>query len=252
MLDEKDEAYQKAYNEALAKLDGTAVEATTPPEPEPKPEAAPVKAVADEAKPEEPQDPLKELQERLAKTEKALNDTKAWGTKNAQRIAEIDRERVEQQREASRPAILEANPDLADAIRYVTNDPTPQHQEDRLTQNWQEIVLSAHPGIFDLSIDPELEKAVMARRDAIGDAWNDPLIAIREITAEKMAFTERQVSKRFEIEAAKQAQKSAMSVPGSGSSAVPSARDPAAEEAQRILKMSDADFAKEVRRVKGY
>lgn len=246
MLDGKDEQYQKEYNEALAQLDGTA-EATTPEEPE----TVPVEAEP-EVKADEPQDPLKDLQERLAKTEKALNDTKAWGTKNAQRIAQIERERIEREREESRPGILDANPDLADAIRYVTTDPTPQHQAERQQQTWQEIVQSAHPGIFDLSIDPELEAAVVARREAVGEAWNDPLVAIREITAEKLAFTERQIGKRFAIEAAKQAQKSAMSVPGTGSSASRAAVDPEAEAVQRIRGMSDAAFAAEVRRVKGY
>lgn len=243
------EIYQKEYNEALAKLDGTAVEATIPAEPETV--AEPVKAEIEVEKPAEP-DPLEELRAKLEKTEKALKDTQSWGTKNAQRLAEIERERAERERAAARPEILDANPELADAIRYVTSDPEPKHQAERLAQSWQEIVQSAHPGIFDLSIDPELEAAVIARRDAIGEAWNDPLIAIREIAAEKVAFTERQVGKRFAIESAKQAQKSAMSVPGAGSSAARAPVDPDTEAAQRILKMSDAEFAAEVRRVKGY
>lgn len=248
MLDGKDEIYQKEYNEALAKLDGTA-EATIPAEPEAV--AEPEKAEIEAETPAEV-DPLEELRTKLEKTEKALRDTQSWGTKNAQRLAEIERERVERERAAARPEILDANPDLADAIRYVTTDPAPQHQAERQQQTWQEMVQTAHPGIFDLSIDPELEAAVVARREAVGDAWNDPLVAIREITAEKLAFTERQVGKRFAIESAKQAQKSAMSVPGTGGSASRAAVDPDAEAAHRILKMSDAEFAAEVKRVKGY
>lgn len=244
MLDNMDEQYKKDYAEALEKLDGAA-EAITPPEQKPEPEKEP-----DEPKPED--DPLAELRARLEKTEKALNDTKAWGTKNAQRIADFERERIEQQREQFKPDILDANPGLDDAIRYVTQDPNPRHQIERQAQDWQEIVQSAHPGIFDLSIDPELESALVAKREALGEAWFDPLTAIREITAEKIAFTERQVGKRFAIEAAKQTQKSAMSVPGAGGSANRTPADPDQEATQRILKMSDAEFAKEVRRVKGY
>lgn len=248
MLDNVDEQYKKEYDEAIAKLDGTAEEeATTPPEEIPEPETEPV---IEEIKAEE--DPLAELRTKLEKTEKALNDTKAWGTKNAQRLAEIERQNIEQQRAQAKPEILDANPELADAIRYVTQDPTPQHKIERQMQDWQAIVQTAHPGIFDLSIDPELEAVLVAKREALGEAWHDPLIAIREITAEKLAFTERQVGKRFAIESAKQSQKSAMSVPGAGGSANRTAPDTDQEAVQRIQKMSDADFAKEVRRVKGY
>lgn len=245
MLDNMDDDYKKEYNEAVAKLEGTAPEtpeATTPPEEKPEPEKEPV---IEEIKTDAP-DPLAELRTKLEKTEKALNDTKAWGTKNAQRLAEIERER----REAAKPEILDANPELADAIRYVTE--TPQIESKQKQLEWREIVETAHPGIFDVSIDPELETALVAKRDALGDAWFDPLVAIREITAEKLAFTERQVGKRFAIEAAKQAQKSAMSVPGAGGGAARTASDPEQDEVQRVLKMSDAEFAKEVRRVKGY
>lgn len=244
MLDNVDEQYKKEYDEALAKLDGTAVEATTP-EPEPEP----VKDAEKEPVIEEPKlepDPLAEVKAELEKTKKALHDTKAWGTKNAQRLAEIERER----REAAKPEILEANPGLDEAIRYVTE--APKLEAEQRQMDWSAMVQTAHPGIFDVSIDPELEAALIAKRDALGEAWFDPLVAIREITAEKLAFTERQVGKRFAIEAAKQAQKSAMSVPGAGSSASRAPSDPEQEAVQRILNMSDAAFAEEVRRVKGY
>lgn len=242
MLEMTDEQYKKEYDEAIAKLDGTAEEEATTPEPEPEkePEKEPV---VEETKPEP--DPLAEVRAELEKTKKALNDTKAWGTKNAQRLAELERQTKQQ----AKPEILDANPELADAIRYVTSEPT---ETEKQIQNWQAVVQAAHPGIFDLSIDPELEAALVAKREALGEAWFDPLIAIREITAEKLAFIERQVGKRFAIEAAKQSQKSAMSVPGAGGSANRAAPDTDQESVQRILKMSDAEFAKEVARVKGY
>lgn len=248
------EQYQKEYNEAASKLD--AAEAGQPEaitEPEAKLETVeatePAKPEAEETK---PLDPLEELRAKLEKAEKSLKDTQAWGTKNAQRLAEIERDRERQQREATKPGILDANPDLEDAIRYVTSDPAPQQQMEQRQHDWQTIVQTAHPGIFDLSIDPELEAALVAKRESLGESWYDPLVAIREITAEKLAFTERQVGKRFAIESQKQAQKSAMSVPGAGGSASRTTVDPEQEAAQRILKMSDAEFAAEVRRVKGY
>jgi hypothetical protein len=258
LLDNTDDQYRKDYADAMEKLEAEAAQAIPSSDNDEengdkKPDESIVVAPAEpEQNGQGLDEKLKELQERLAKAEKAALDNKAWGTKNAQRLAEIERERIEQQREQAKPEILDANPDLADAIRYVTQDPAPQHRIDRQMQDWQATVQAAHPGIFDVSIDPELEAALVAKREALGEAWFDPLTAIREITAEKIAFTERQVGKRFAIEAAKQTQKSAMSVPGAGGSANRTPVDPDQEAAQRILKMSDAEFAKEVKRVKGY
>lgn len=255
----KSEEYQKEYDEAAAKLEADA-QATTArgadgkfakaepaevvPEPEKKPEAEPVK--------EEVSDPLAELRARLEKTEKIAKDNQAWATRMAQEAAQLRKEREEQLRAAAKPAILDANPELADAIRYVAQDPTPQQKEAEREQAWREAVEKVHPGIFDKSIDPDLEKALMERFQATPDI-QDPLVAIREITAEKLAYTERQVGKRFAAEAAKQAKVSAMTVPGAGAGGgARTAPDAALAEVERINKMSDAEFAKEVRRVKGF
>lgn len=243
--------YQEQYDAALAKMDAAA---TGQPEPTPAPVPEPVKEpITEPAKADEPPvDPLEELRARLEKAEKIAADNKAWGTKQAQELAAIKREREQQQREAAKPQILEQNPELADAIRYVANDPAPQQQQEDRSNQWQTMVATAHPGIFDIGIDPELEAALLAKRDSLGEAWHDPLVAIREITAEKVAHAERLVGKRFAIESAKQAQKSAMSVPGTGSGAARTPPNPDKESVDRILNMSDADFAKEVRKVKGY
>lgn len=245
-----EQQYQKDYDEARAKLDAADKGQPEPtPAPIPEPEQVTEPAKADEA----PQiDPLEELRAKLEKAEKIAADNKAWATKQSQELAALKREREQQQREASKPQILDANPELADAIRYVANDPAPQQQQEIRANQWQDMVASAHPGIFDIGIDPELEQALIAKRDSLGADWYDPLIAIREITAEKVAHAERLVGKRFAIESTKQAQKSAMSVPGTGSSAVRTAPNPDKESVDRILNMSDADFAKEVRKVKGY
>lgn len=256
----KSEEYQKEYDEAAAKLEADA-QATTArgadgkfakaepaeavPEPEKTPEAEPAK--------EEVPDPLAELRARLEKTEKIAKDNQAWATRMAQEAAQLRKEREEQLRAAAKPAILDANPELADAIRYVAQDPTPQRQEAERQQEWQIAIEKVHPGIFDKSIDPELETAISERFKALGPDVQDPLVAIREITAEKLAYTERQVGKRFAAEAAKQAKVSAMTVPGAGAGGgARTAPDAALAEVERINKMSDAEFAKEVRRVKGF
>lgn len=237
--------YQKEYDKAAAELDSAATPATTEPVKEegvtPEPEKAPEQ--------QEP-DPLAEIREKLEKTEKALKDTQAWGTRNAQALARIEREAQERKRQAERPPILDANPELEQAIRYVVPQqeaPEVNHQE-----QWKTIVESAHPGIFDKSIDPELENALMGRLSALGDAVSDPLVVIREITAEKIAHTERQIGKRFAAEAAKMAQRSAMSVPGAGAGGAKVSTDPDLEAKNRILNMSPAEFEKERRKVLGY
>jgi len=256
-----DEQYQKEYAEAAAKLEADA-QATTArgadgkfakvetPETVVEPEKKPV---AEEPKPEEP-DPIKVLEERVAKAEKIAKDNQAWATKLAQERAQERREREAAEREANKPAILDANPELADAIRFVAKDPTPRHQEEQKAQEWQAAIEKVHPGIFDVSIDPELEKAIKVRFDALGPEVKDPLVAIREITAEKLAFTEQQVGKRFAAEVAKQAKVSAMAVPGAGAGGGSArvAPDDQLAMAERMKNMSDAEFAREVKRVKGY
>lgn len=256
-----DAEQQKEYDEAMAKLEAgdqpitSAEEVGLPAEPE---------AVAPEAKDEpaaevvvEPVvtevDPVEELRTKLEKAEKALKDTQAWGTKNAQRLAEIEKERLLQQREASRPQILEANPDLEDAIRHVVSDPTPNIQAQERHNQWASMIDAAHPGIFQVPDGDELVTAIAERAKELGDEWHNPLIAIREITAQKLAHTERQLAKKYEAEVKTRAQKSAMSVPGAGGSAAPAAPiDPDKAEVIRIQNMSDADFEKERKKARGF
>lgn len=247
------EQYQKDYDAAAAALDSAAsgVKPAAITEVVTEPATAPV--IESKIEAEKPVDELAEMRARLEKAEKSARDSQAWGTKNAQRLADIERERQAQQREASKPAILDSNPELAEAIRYVASDPAPQQRADQKQQEWQGIVNAAHPGIFDASIDPELEKSLMTRLQALGDELQDPLVAIREISAEKIAHTERMLGKRFASESAKSAQKSAMSVPGAGAGGGNKAPADADLEAKnRILNMSPAEFEKERRRVMGY
>lgn len=237
--------YQQEYDKAAAELDAAAKPAIT----EPAQEVEAPKEVQEVAP---PVDELAELRAQLAKTEKMAKDNQAWATRNAQEVAQLRREKEQQQREASRPAILDANPELADAIRHVVSDPAPRQQEQEKQDLWAQTVDKAHPGIFSVDIDPELEKDLVQRLDQLGEAKSNPLEAIRVITEGKLAHAERQIGKRFAAEAAKLAQKSAMSVPGAGRSSATAPVDTALAEVQRFQNMSDAEFQKEVRRVKGY
>ena len=260
-LTPEQEQYKKEYDAELAKLDaaeqGKQPESITAPVAEPAkveeaaPPAAKVEAPVEPVTP--PVETVEELRARLEKAEKQARDHQAFATKKAQELAALKREQEARDREVSRPAILDANPDLAEAVRYVVNDPAPQRAaEDRQAQ-WQSAIEEAHPGIFDTSIDPQLESSIADRLKALGEDVHNPLIVIREIAAEKEAFAVRKATERFAAEHAKQAEKSAMSVPtpggGGGNRQTP---DADADAAKRILNMSDADFEKEVRRVKGY
>jgi hypothetical protein len=256
-----DEQYQKEYDAAAAALEAAAngKTAATTAEPEVKTEPVaesakePVKTEEPAKQPEaKPADPVEELRLELEKTKKALKDTQQWGHKNAEELKRIQRDRELAQREASKPAILDANPELVEAIRYVASDPTPKHQEEDGKAAWVAAVNGAHPGIFEIPDGDELVQAIAKRAEELGTDWHNPIVAIREITAEKLAHTERQIGKRFAAESAKAAQKSAMSVPGAGSSAVTQSTDKALEDANRIMKMSPAEFEKERRRVLGY
>lgn len=262
MSDLSPEEYQKQYDEAAAKLDAAATgntETITEPakvEPAKQEEAKTEPAAnAEPAKTDSTTDavpdPLEEIRAKLEKAEKALKDTQAWGTKNAQRLADIERERAQQQREATKPAILADQPELEEAIRYVAGDPAPQQAAEQQHQTWMQTVDAVHPGIFAPDADPELVAALVAKRDASGDAWSDPLVAIRDISTEKLAHVERQILKRTAEETAKATQKAAMSVPAAGGSAARTAPDPAKDEVNRINRMTPAEFEKERRKVLG-
>lgn len=257
MTDEEQKAYDEEYAREAQKLEEAANGATTSrdeqgkfakAEPE-KAEPAKTEVEAEPAKPAEP-DPLAEIRSKLDATEKALKDTKAWGTRNAQELAALRRESEERKRAETRPAILDANPELEAAIKYVV--PVAEEPKVDPATQWHEIVSKAHPGIFDKNIDPELEQALLKRLEGNPEIA-DPLVAIREITAEKLAYTERLVGKRFAAETAKSREKGAMSVPGAGGGGGQrTAVDADLEAVNRIANMSPSEFEKERRRVMGY
>lgn len=263
--------YQRQYDEAAAQLDAAANPATTARDdggkftaasapattpPAEAPAAAPAVATPPVAAPPgelAAADPLAELTARLERAEKSVRDTQAWGTRMAQEAAVLRRQQDAEQREASRPAILDANPELADAIRFVATDPAPQQQAEARTAAFQTVIEKAHPDAFAVDMPEELQTSIAKAWQDLGDAAQDPLEVVRVITQEKIAFTERQTGKRFTAELARQQEKSAMSVPGPGkSSAVASPQDAQLAEAQRISNMTDREFEAEVRKVRGY
>lgn len=202
---------------------------------------------ADKAKPDETVD---ETKARLESLEKAFKDTQRWGRQNAAEVKRLKEEAENRKREQSRPAILDANPGLEDAITHVAGKPN-----DRATheQKWLESVGTAVPDLETLLGDPAFEQKAKARRDQIGSEWDNPLVAIREITDLKVshlrdkAVTAASEAARKDFEA-KAKKRSGMEVPGGSGGRDTKGTD----EAERYRTMSNAEFAKERAKVMGY
>lgn len=272
-----DEEYQREYDKALAEMDaaeksttargsdGKFVKAEEKPAEEKPAEPAPEKSepeTKEEPKQEEPKpddkpkedDEATALRKRLESAEKALKDTQAWATKLSQERAAEKREAERRAREAAKPPILDANPELADAIRYVSSD-KPEAKPDPQAE-WVSAVERAHPGVFSAELDPGLEKVLHTRLTALSaEERADPLIAIREITEGKLEFATKQAEQRqaaAAAAAAKEKAKAAMSVPGAGASGSRTTADPEREAVDRVHNMTDADFEREYRKARGF
>lgn len=191
---------------------------------------------------------LDQVRERLASAEKALRDTKAWGTRKAQEAAELRRAQDEAVRQANRPAILDANPDLADAIRHVAQeDGARQTNEQQIAaQQWQDTVRAAIPDIDELLDNEDFHVAMQSR--AQHPEWSNPLIAIREINAEiraRAAFGAQQAAKAAEADK----KRGAATMPSGGAKQVLQPVPQDEEQLRKFKNMNSDEFAREVRRV---
>lgn len=253
------EQYDAEYEAEMARLNGEAAPATTPPENEP--EAEPL-VIEEPSAAEDPPAPVETDAERLAKlevkfasTEKALNDTKAWAARNAAENKSLRQAQEERDRLANRPQVLDDNPGLDDAIRYVTGAPAQTKAPEANPQAaWGEAVATALPKLDALlGSDPAFRAKAHAKAQELGDDWTNPLIAIRELSElqtehHAQAVTTRareQAAKDFQLKGKKQ---TAMQVPGGGSVRAPAKVD----EAKAIEDMSDAEFQKMRAKTLGY
>lgn len=188
---------------------------------------------------------------RLEKVEKALKDTQRWGHENAAKVKRLEKEAEEAKRAAARPAILDANPGLEDAIQHVAGD---KKTEKPAQEVWLGTVARAIPDVETLLGDKDFYAAAAARKAELGTEWDDPLIAIRELSSLKATHLTNQnvgaavesARKDFEAKAKK---KSAMEVPGGSGGKDKAADDDAVK---RYSTMSKAEFDKERSRVMGY
>lgn len=242
--------YQEAYDAEIKRLEaGTETQETDK-----------VAAVADqiteetETKAVEESKPsveneLKQLKESLARQEKIAKDNHAAFTRKAQEFAKLQRKLEKEERDRLRPEILDTVPGLEEAIKHV-NGPAPQTAGD----SWLDTVSRALPDINELLVDKTFFDRVEVLRNTIGEEWNDPVIAIRELSKASAAHLRDQAvsaatdqAKRdFEAKAKKL---KAMGMPGgSGKAAIP-AND---EAVGKYASMSSEDVQKERAKILGY
>lgn len=267
MSDTTNAEYQAEYDKAMAELDaaaeGKAPEATTVTAAEP--EASEAAATQAQTPAEQQVSEVDELRRQLEEARKeaeakakALSDTQRWAHENARRVKEMERQ------SRQKPELLQQIPELEDAVKFVSQTNAEVEQEAR-QQSYEaslNIVFSAHPDAPELlRNDPEFLKAMEARRESVGAETFDtnPVVMIREITAEKLARAKRQADadKQVAIEAArkdaeaKAKAKASMTMPGaaSGASRTPSS---SAMSADDVWKMSAEDFRRMQSKVTGF
>lgn len=267
------QSYDEIYQAEMARLDAEAAAAngapapaaaaTTPTdEPAPNAEPAPAAPVVPEPAPaattgepkqETPEERFARLERELESTRKALNDTKAWASRSAADVKRFKREQEERDRLANRPQVLDDNPGLEEAVRYVTGVPAAGKQK-LDPEAWADAVGTALPSLDALLTQhPELRDKATAKARELGEAWDDPLVAIRELSTLQIEHERAQVAAAARAAAVQDFQKrkqqqTAMTVPGGGASR----QAPTVDQAKRYETMSSEDFAKERARVLGY
>lgn len=237
--------YQEAYDTEMKRLEaGTEIEVVT--EPITEEDAA---AVAEESTPSV-EEQLKQLREDLARQEKIAKDNHAAFTRKSQDFAKLQRKLEKEERDRLRPEILDTVPGLEDAIKHV-NGPSPSG---RTGETWLDTVSRALPDINELLADQTFAQKAESLRSSMGEDWQDPVLAIRELSKasaqhlrdQAVTTAVDQAKRDFE---AKSKKLSGMSVPGGTSKPVAKA---ATDDIQKYASMSSADVAKERARIMGY
>jgi hypothetical protein len=243
--------YKEAYDKEMQRLEAESdpikkveEEATTSPEVK-EPENKEVPKTEEKAGLDE------DSKKRLDSLEKALRDTQAWGTRQSQELARLKKEREDEKHNARRPEILDQNPGLEDAIKHVAR---PVSEEKSPQARWLENVQQAIPDVEKLLGDKGFYEKAQAKRNEFGSDWDNPLVAIRELSELKTEHVKtiaihgavEQARKDFEVKSKK---RTAMEVPGGSGASVQSKTE---DEAKKMWDMSEADFQKMRSRTLGY
>jgi hypothetical protein len=238
---------QKAYDEEMTRLDAEAAKATTGSE-QAEATTTPAPVVNDQAATTPPPaaatgETDSEVAKRLASVEKALADTQRWAHQNAAEVKRLKKEAEERERAAARPAILDDNPGLEDAIKHVSGAaPVAANSQEN---NWLETVNGVLPDLENLlETSPDFRALAQQKRTEMGASWNDPIAAARELGQLQAQYQSKQATASA-VEAARkdfalrQKKSTAMQVPGGGGSKTVTDTS----EVDRINNMSDAEFA---------
>jgi len=240
--------YKEAYDKEMQRLEAAEAKPADKPADKPAETTSTDSPKVDDPKPET----AEQLTARLASTEKALKDTQRAFHDNAARVKKLEREAEERRRaegNARVQPLLDANPGLKEAIEHIA---APAEAPPR--NRWQSDIQHAIPDIETLLADADFYKAAQARRDQLGDEWDNPLTAIREFSTLKSQHQSAQQSKAA-VEAARLAfqqkadKRPGMEVPG-GSGGKGASKE--VDEAQQMRDMSDEDFRKMRARTLGY
>lgn len=251
MSEQRFNAEQQAeYDKEMQRLEA---EAGATPKPGVKADAATTSTVKDDAKADTktdaPTETAEQLSARVASAEKALKDTQRWAHENAAKVKRLEREAEERKRTETRPAILDANPGLEDAIKHVAAPAQPSGQ-----QEWLQTVAHAIPDVETLLAEPAFFAKAKERQATLGAEWDNPLTAIRELSDLKTEHLSNR-NTTLALDAArkdfaeKAKKRSAMEMPG-GSGGRDTQQK--VDEVQAVWAMSDADFAKQRNKVMGF
>lgn len=252
--------YKAAYEKAYAQLENPESEVKEPEfkEPEQKEE------IVDDPKAETPtENPLevkvKELEERLSTTGKALKDTQTWGHKLAGELKSV--RKGLQEATTPRPELLKELPGLEEAIRHVA---TPKQDDDsdldppKPENTWVQVVGTALPDLDNLLADESFSSKAKELRAKHANEWGNPLKAIQHLSALRQEIiTQKAVDAAVKAHSAKleQSQRkiTGMDVPGdTGKSAGRGSAADLRNDSQAVWNLTPDQFAKMKAKTLGY
>lgn len=256
--------YKAAYEKAYAQLENPEPEAKEPEVKEPEQKQEVEEEPKAEPQVETPtESPLelkvKELEERLTTTGKALKDTQTWGHKLAGELKTV--RKGLQEATTPRPELLKELPGLEEAIRHVAS---PKEEDDsdldppKPENTWTEVVGTALPDLDGLLADEAFSSKAKELRSKHANEWGNPLKAIQHLSALRQEhITQKAVDAAVKAHSAKleqtQRKITGMDVPGDTGKS--SGRGNAADlknDSQAVWNMTPELFAKMKAKTLGY
>lgn len=251
--------YKEAYEKAYAQLENPE-QKTEVKEPETK---EPEQEEVEEPKAETPtENPLelkvKELEERLTTTGKALKDTQTWGHKLAGELKTVRKGLHEAT--TPKPELLKELPGLEEAIRHVAK---PQDDDSDLDppkpeNTWVDVVGTALPDLDNLLADEAFSTKAKELRSNHASEWGNPIKAIQHLSALRQEhLTQKAVDAAVKAHSAKleltQRKITGMDVPGdTGKSAGRGNAADLRNDAQAVWNLTADQFAKMKAKTLGY